>query len=196
MPTRPMPNELKSRKSAHTEGRGDPLDTKHCRVRSNKNQPQPRTTPQTHQTKDHLTTLPFPVPRNMQIVSSTKYIPITPSFVKTLEHGRHRESTNMICSNTYFQAAIALMMSSSHRPVSLFVVEHFVITFNPDGLEKIAPKEMPNFNLLPMLFFDHVPKQYLFPVEVIIIACSNPAKFMYNKRSPSPCSPSFNAVPQ
>jgi hypothetical protein len=68
------------------------------------------------------------------------------------------------------------------RHVPLFMVKHFVITFNPDGPNCNASKQMPNLNVFAELFGNPFPKQCLLPIEIIILASSSPAKFMHNKK--------------
>ena len=80
--------------------------------------------------------------------------------------------------------------------VSLFMLEHFIVTFNPNGLKHNAPKEVPNFDHFTKLLGGFFPKHHLFPIEVIIVARSNPTKFMHNERAPSPCPPCLDTVPK
>ena len=88
----------------------------------------------------------------MQIVSLTKDISSTPSFVKTLEHGRCREAANFDLFHQTVPHSFGVndefvpnsMLDLEHMP--LFLVKHFVVTFDPNCLECNAPKEVPNFN--------------------------------------------------
>ena len=60
----------------------------------------------------------------------------------------------------------------------LFAVEKFVVTFNPNGPECDALKEVPNFDLFAKFLPDPFPEQSLFPMEVIMIAGPHPTKLM------------------
>jgi hypothetical protein len=99
--------------------------------------------------------LPFPIPLNMQIMPPTKNIPSTPSIVKTPEHCRCGEAANLDLFDHLFPRNLGVdnefipnaMFDPRFMP--LFMVEDFVIAFNPIGPKSNAPKEVPNFNILP-----------------------------------------------
>ena len=57
-------------------------------------------------------------------------------------------------------------------------------------------QSVPNFDNFAILFGNSFPEQNLLPIEVVIIARSNPAKFMHNERGPSPCPPGLDAIPK
>lgn len=76
------------------------------------------------------------------------------------------------------------------RLVLLFVVEHFVIAFEPNGPKRNVTKEVPNFDLFAKLLQDPLPKQSLFP-----IAGPNPTQLMHDKHDPSPSPSRLNAIP-
>ena len=44
---------------------------------------------------NYLTTLPLPIPSDIQIVSPTKDIPSTPRLLEILEHSRNKEVANL-----------------------------------------------------------------------------------------------------
>ena len=60
----------------------------------------------------------------------------------------------------------------------LHLVEHFVITFDPDGPKSNVPKKVPNFNHFSISFGDSFPKHHLLPIEAVIVAGSNPTGFV------------------
>ena len=137
----------------------------------------PRTTCQTHPTKDHphptgqgqsqttkpthprgktnLSTLPFPIPLNMKIVSSTKDTPSSPSIIKTLKHGHCQEVTNFHLFDHPLPRHLGVNDEPIPNPVldigfmPLLMVEHFIIVFNPYGPKCNSSKKMPNLNFLP-----------------------------------------------
>lgn len=75
------------------------------------------------------------------------------------------------------------------------MVKHFVFAFAPNAPQHDASKEVPNLNHLTDLVWNSLSKHSLLPIEPVIIACLDPAKFMHNERGPSPCPPGLNAVP-
>ena len=78
--------------------------------------------------------------------------------------------------------------------MSLFVVEHFIITFNPDGPQSDATKEVPNFNLYAKFPPYHFPINSLFPVEIVVVANPHSAQLMHDERGPSPSPPRLDAI--
>ena len=74
------------------------------------------------------------------------------------------------------------------------MIEHFVVAFNLNDPKCNTPKEVPNCNIFAIIFGIPFPKQCLFSIEAIVIASSNPAKFMHNKCDPSTTS-SLDAIP-
>ena len=56
----------------------------------------------------------------------------------------------------------------------LFLVENPIVILNPNHPECIAAEDVPNLDLLDKVLRDPFPKESLFPMETIIIACSNP----------------------
>lgn len=100
-------------------------------------------------------------------MSYTKNIPSTPSFVQTLEHGRCIEATNLNLFNYPIPGRLGVNDEFISDPmldlrlVPLFMVEHFVITFDPNGPKRNAPKEVPNFNHFAVFLMDPFPKQRL-----------------------------------
>ena len=55
------------------------------------------------------------------------------------------------------------MLDSSSRP--LFLVENLIITFDPNGPKGNPPKEMPDLNLLTILFGNPFSEKSLFPIK-------------------------------
>ena len=76
------------------------------------------------------------------------------------------------------------------------MVKNSIIAFNPDGPKSNASKEVPNLNHFSVFFGNPFPKNNFFPVEAIMVAHANPTKFMHDEGSPSPSSPSLNAIPK
>ena len=79
----------------------------------------------------------------------------------------------------------------------LFLVKHLVITLNPNSSKGNATKKVPNLSLFDKLlrnFFS--PKESTFPMITIIVANSNPTKFMHNAGGPPPNPPRLNAIPK
>ena len=93
----------------------------------------------------------------MQIVPPAKDNPGAPSFVKPLEHGRRGETTNLNLLDHPIPCHFGINDELLPNPVldlslmSLYAVEHFVITFNSNGPKRDAPREVPNFDF----FFFH-----------------------------------------
>ena len=82
------------------------------------------------------------------------------------------------------------------RDVPLFLVKDFIVTFNPNGQKCNASKNVPNKNLLVILFGESFPEQSLFPIETIIIANANPVKLVHIESSPSPYSHGLHMIPK
>jgi hypothetical protein len=76
------------------------------------------------------------------------------------------------------------------------MVKHFVIAFNPNRPKGNASKKVPNFNLRAILLGKSFPKERLFPIEAIIVARSDPKKFVHDASGPSPSHPSLDAIPK
>ena len=76
------------------------------------------------------------------------------------------------------------------------MVKHFVIAFNPNGPKSNASKKVPNFDLRATLLGEPFPKERLFPIEGIVVARTNPTKFMHDVGGPPPCPPSLDAIPK
>jgi hypothetical protein len=145
--------------------------------------------------------LSSPIPLNIQIVPPTKNIHSAPGFVKTLEHGCCRGAANLNLLNhpipRLFGVDDELIPNTilDVRLVPLFMIEHFVIMLDPDGPKRNAPKEVPSFNLFAVFIGNPFSNQCLLSIEAIIIASSNPAKFMHNRHGPFPRPPYLNATP-
>ena len=68
----------------------------------------------------------------------------------------------------------------------LFMVEHMVVATNPNSLDHDVTQEV-SFNSFTEILRDPFPIQGLLIVKNILVAGSNPTKFMYYvKRGPSP----------
>jgi hypothetical protein len=84
----------------------------------------------------------------MHVVPSTKDIPSSPSPIKALEHGQSRETTNLNLFNyplpSHFSIkdeAIPNLMFDL-RDMPLFMIENFIVTFDPNGPHSNPPEEM------------------------------------------------------
>ena len=125
-----------------------------------------------------------------------------PSLVKSLEHGHRREATNLDLCRHPFPCHLGINdkfvpnLLLNLRFVPMCLIEHFVVLFDPNGPQGNAPKKVTNFNYFTIFLGDPFPEQSLLPVETIIVASSNPAKFMHNKCGPSPCLSGLNANPK
>jgi len=103
------------------------------------------------------------------VSATTKNIPSAPSFVKTLQHGRHGEAANLylfkhpILSHFGVNDELIPNPMLDLRFVPLFMVERIVIAFNPNDPKRNTPKEVLNFNLFAVILGNLFPKQYLFP---------------------------------
>lgn len=121
----------------------------------------------------------------MQIVSPTEDVPSTPSSVETTEDGLGREVTNFNLLKHPVPRSFDIndkfipnaLFDLSHMP--LFLVEHFIIMFNPDGPKGNAPQEVPNLTHFAIFPGEPFPNKCLLPVEAIVVAGSNPAEFMH-----------------
>ena len=78
----------------------------------------------------------------------------------------------------------------------LYLVEHSIIAFDPNGPESNPSKEVPNFNLFAIPFRNSLPEQGLFLVETIIVTRPNSTKLMHNEYGPSPCPSCLDANPK
>ena len=138
----------------------------------------------------------------MQIVSSTKNAPRSPGFVEALKHSHGRKTVDLnlfkhpLPSHSGVNDEFIPNSLLDLGLVPLSMVEHFIITLNPNGPKRSAPKEVPNFDHFTKLFGDPFPKHHLFPIKVIIVARFNPTKFMHNECGPSPCPPSLDTIPK
>jgi hypothetical protein len=134
-------------------------------------------------------------------VSPPENIPSAPSFVKTLEHGCRQEAANLNLFNHSIPCGFGVNDESIPNPVldlrlvPLFMIEHFVVAFNPNGPKCNTPKEVPYLKKKCRIFGNPFSKQCLFPIEPIVIAISNPTKFKHSYCGPSPHPPSLDAVP-
>jgi hypothetical protein len=55
---------------------------------------------------------------------------------------------------------------------------------------------VPDFDHFGIFFGDSFPEQHLIPIEVVIVAGSNPTQFLLDEHGPSPGLPSLNTVPK
>ena len=84
-----------------------------------------------------------------------------------MEHGRRIEAANLNLFNNPIPSHLGVNDEFIPNPlldlrlVPLFMVEHFVITFDPNSSKRNAPKEVPNFNHRASFFEDPFPKQRL-----------------------------------
>jgi hypothetical protein len=97
-------------------------------------------------------------------VSPTKNIPSAPSFVKALEHGHRGETANLDLFNHPVPSCIGVHDEFIPNPmldfrlVPFFMIEHFVIVFDPNGPKRNTPKEVPNRNLFAIFFWESFPQ--------------------------------------
>ena len=63
--------------------------------------------------------------------------------------------------------------------MSLFIIEHFVITLHPNCPKGNISKEVPNFDFLAVLLKNYFSEDGLFPIEAIIIARTDSTKFVH-----------------
>ena len=78
----------------------------------------------------------------------------------------------------------------------LFVVENFIVAFNPNHSKGSTSQEVPNFAHLPIPFRDSFPEQGLSLIKYVVIAAPDPAKFMHNVGGPPPNLPSLDTNPK
>ena len=101
-------------------------------------------------------------------------------MVKALEHGHYEETATLDLFNHLIPSRHGVNVECVPNPifdlrlVPLFMIERFVITFDPNGPKHNAPKEVPNFNHFAIFVGNPFPKQCFLPVEAIIISSSNP----------------------
>ena len=133
---------------------------------------------------------------------STKNIPSAPCIVKTLKEGFGQECTD----HNILHHPLPCKLDVHHevipnevldlRLVPLFLIGHPVISLDPNSHEGNATEEVPNLHFLGELLRDPLPKDNLFLVETIIIACPDPTKLTHDEGSPSPSSPGLTAIPK
>ena len=93
-------------------------------------------------------------------MSPTEDIPSAPSFVKTLEHGRRRETANLNLLNHSIPCGFGINNEIIPNPVldlrlvPLFMIKHFVVAFNPNGPKCNTPKEVPNLIFFAVFFLE------------------------------------------
>lgn len=75
------------------------------------------------------------------------------------------------------------------RLVPLFIVENFVVTYNPNGPKRDTAKKVPNF-------LGIFPQASLFPLEAIKVASYDLAEIMHYEHGPSPSPPNLDAIPK
>lgn len=80
--------------------------------------------------------------------------------------------------------------------VPLFLVEHLIITFDPNGPKHNAPKKMPN--VIPCFVFltNAMSKDAILPVELMDRVLSSATKVKQNLERPFPRSSGLDAVPK
>lgn len=80
--------------------------------------------------------------------------------------------------------------------MSSFVVENFVIAFNPNSRKDNTSQEVPNFAHLPIPFRIFFSEQGLSPTESVVIAGPDPAKFMHDVGGLPPNPPGLDTIPK
>lgn len=84
----------------------------------------------------------------MQVVSPIKDVPSDPRLVKTFKQGHNGKATNLDLLNQPFPRHLGLHIKIipnavfDIRLVPLFMIEDFVITFDPNGPQCDATKEV------------------------------------------------------
>lgn len=82
------------------------------------------------------------------------------------------------------------------RLMSLFMVKKIIIAFDPNEPQHNASKEVPDHDHFVEFICNYSLKQSLLPIEAIIIADSNPTKFVHNECGQLPNPPSLNTIPK
>lgn len=152
-------------------------------------------------------TLTFPIPSDSQIVRSTTDIPSTPSFVETFEEGFCQININanmtlLLTCQTNHPLPSDLGIQKEVSPnevfdpgiVPLFLVEHRIISFNPNSSRSNAPEKVPNLHQLDKLLRDPLSQKGLFPMKVVIDTDATPTKLMHDESGPQPSSMALNAI--
>ena len=80
--------------------------------------------------------------------------------------------------------------------VPLFLIEHPIIALNPNHPKHYVMMEVPNLDSLNKALRYHFPKENLFSMEIVVVACSNPTKLMHDEGHPPPCSLGLDAIPK
>jgi hypothetical protein len=75
------------------------------------------------------------------------------------------------------------------------MIEHLVIAPNPESPKRNIMEKLLDFDLFYIFLRDPFPKRSLFPMKTIIIAGSNPTKYLHDECGPPPSSHSLNAIP-
>ena len=76
--------------------------------------------------------------------------------------------------------------------MTLFMVKHAIISFNPYRPKGQASKEVPNVDLLSKLLRNSFPKE----VFASDSNCHNPSKLTHDEGGPPPSMPCLNAIPK
>ena len=88
----------------------------------------------------------------MQVVPPTKDISCSPSFVKSLKHGRGGKFANLYLFDNPFPCTLGINDKFVPNAVlnlglmSLFMIEHFVIAFNSYNPKCNTSKKVPDFD--------------------------------------------------
>ena len=102
---------------------------------------------------------------------SIENLPSTPSLVKAMNDGRRREPTNFNLFDHLLPSYMSIHAKLIPNPkrnlelMPLFMTEHLVVPFHPNGPKSDASKEVPNFNHLAKLKRNSPSKQSLLPVK-------------------------------
>lgn len=128
----------------------------------------PRTIPSHQVTKvtNHLHPLSFPIPNNFHFIPSTRTFLAPPSFIKAFEEGFGRLGPNLNKLNNRFASHLCIHNEVVPNEVfhfgvmPLFMVEHPIVPFNPNRLERNASKKLPSLDFLnKLLNKDSFPKE-------------------------------------
>ena len=86
-----------------------------------------------------------------------------------MEHSHGKEATNIDLFNNPLPCRLSIndefvpnVVFDQTRLVPLFMIEHLVVTFNPNGAKSDAEEKMPNFGFLVKLLGNPFPNKVYF----------------------------------
>ena len=107
---------------------------------------------------------------------------VPPSFVEAFEVGSGQIVVNLHILNDPLPYELAIQNEVIPNEVfdlrfmSLLLVEHPIISLNPNSQKSNAPAKVPNLHFLDKLLWSPAPKKGLFPMETIILTSTIPCK--------------------